>query len=105
MDSAPAEDSDPGAVQAAVEADDDVEPEAHLEDTVPPEDTAPVEDAAPVEAAPPEAVGPAFVDAAHVEDEPESRLMLESAAPSSPEPAAYMPLFVAPEPSTFRPGV
>jgi ribonuclease E len=102
MDSAPAEDSDPGAVEAAVEAGDDVG--APVEDTAPAVDTAPVEDAAPVEAAPPEAVGPAFVDAAQDEEEPESRLMLES-APSSPEPAAYMPLFVAPQPVTFVPVV
>ncbi|MDT5390934.1 MAG: ribonuclease, partial [Mycobacterium sp.] len=103
MGSAPAEDSDPGDVEAAVEAGDDVE--APVEDTAPAVDTASVEDAAPVEAAPPEAVGPAFVDAAQDEEEPESRLMLESAAPSSPEPAAYMPLFVAPQPVTFVPVV
>ena len=40
------------------------------------------------------------------DDEPESRLMLESppapAAQPAPEPAAYMPLFVAPQPVTFR---
>ncbi|MDT7759020.1 MAG: ribonuclease, partial [Mycobacterium sp.] len=103
MGSAPAEDSDPGAVEAAVEAADDVE--APVEDTAPAVDTAPVEDAVPVEAAPPEAVGPAFVDAAQDEEEPESRLMLDAAAPSSPEQAAYMPLFVAPQPVTFVPVV
>jgi ribonuclease E len=38
-----------------------------------------------------------------IEDEPESRLMLESpAAPAAAEPAGYMPLFVAPQPVTFR---
>jgi ribonuclease E len=37
------------------------------------------------------------------DDEPESRLMLETpAAPAASEPAAYMPLFVAPQPVTFR---
>jgi ribonuclease E len=40
------------------------------------------------------------------DDEPESRLMLEAppapAAPTPAEPAAYMPLFVAPQPVTFR---
>jgi ribonuclease E len=45
------------------------------------------------------------VDDAQVEEEPESRLLLESAASSSAEPAAYMPLFVAPQPVTFVPVV
>ncbi len=35
-------------------------------------------------------------------DEPESRLMLETAAPDVPERAEYMPLFVAPQPVRFE---
>nr|WP_306789646.1 Rne/Rng family ribonuclease [Mycolicibacterium aubagnense] len=45
-------------------------------------------------------------DAQPDEDEPESRLLLETvpAAPTtSAEPADYLPLFVAPQPVTFRP--
>ncbi|MCW2559779.1 MAG: ribonuclease, Rne/Rng family, partial [Mycobacterium sp.] len=42
-------------------------------------------------------------DAPIEDDEPESRLMLETpAAPAASEPAAYMPLFVAPQPVTYR---
>ena len=37
---------------------------------------------------------PASVDG----DEPESRLMLETAATDAPEPADYLPLFMAPQP-------
>ncbi|MHA7662883.1 ribonuclease E [Mycolicibacterium sp. HS_4_1] len=47
-------------------------------------------------------------DAQPDEDEPESRLLLEtvSAPPTtSAEPADYLPLFVAPQPVTFRPPV
>lgn len=45
-------------------------------------------------------------DAEPDEDEPESRLLLETVpapAASSAEPADYLPLFVAPQPVTFRP--
>ncbi len=44
-------------------------------------------------------------DAQPDEDEPESRLLLETvpAPTSSVEPADYLPLFVAPQPVTFRP--
>ncbi|MDR3659821.1 MAG: ribonuclease E/G, partial [Mycobacterium sp.] len=36
-------------------------------------------------------------------DEPESRLMLETVPAPAAEPADYLPLFVAPQPVTFRP--
>ncbi|KAB7754120.1 Rne/Rng family ribonuclease [Mycolicibacterium mucogenicum] len=37
------------------------------------------------------------------EDEPESRLLLETVPAPAAEPADYLPLFVAPQPVTFRP--
>jgi ribonuclease E len=37
-------------------------------------------------------------------DEPESRLILETTAPTTSEPAHYLPLFVAPQPVTFDSG-
>jgi ribonuclease E len=64
-----------------------------------------VEDAAPVDDATPAEDDVVQVDAAQVEEEPESRLLLEPAASSSSEPAAYMPLFLPPQPVTFVPVV
>ncbi|WP_029112792.1 Rne/Rng family ribonuclease [Mycobacterium sp. URHB0044] len=37
------------------------------------------------------------------DDEPESRLMLETPAPATASPAGYLPLFVAPQPVAFVP--
>ncbi|MUL79270.1 Rne/Rng family ribonuclease [Mycobacterium sp. CBMA226] len=42
-------------------------------------------------------------DAEPDEDEPESRLLLETVPAPAAEPADYLPLFVAPQPVTFRP--
>ena len=42
-------------------------------------------------------------DAEPDEDEPESRLLLEPVPAPAAEPADYLPLFVAPQPVTFRP--
>jgi len=81
--------------------------DAHTQDLS--EDTAPGQEPLAQQlsddAAPPSVV---VVDEAIEGDEPESRLMLETPAPTSAEPAgaepaAYMPLFVAPQPVTFRP--
>jgi ribonuclease E len=79
-DSGPVERTD--SVPVGIEPDEPVEPDAE-----------------------PDAVEPEAVEPDAPEDEPESRLMLETPAPSSPEPAAYMPLFVAPQPVAFVPVV
>ncbi len=51
----------------------------------------------------PDAAAPEAEPAIEVpEEEPESRLILETPASPSPEPADYLPLFVAPQPVRFQ---